>query len=177
VLRIDNNVIWVRAATFRERFVLQWGSASRPRHSTPPSTKEEVERSINDQKTNPVPLVSGGKKTLWAFHGNFYWDDQGLGGDDVKALLLQRERRNQQQLNTARSLMRAEESGRPVRVRIPTEIRRAVFERDGGKCIECGSSFDLQYDHVLPVSQGGATTVQNLQLLCADCNLRKSDSL
>jgi len=73
--------------------------------------------------------------------------------------------------------MRAEETGRPTRVGIPTEIRRAVFERDGGRCVECGSNFDLQYDHVLPVSRGGATTVQNLQLLCADCNSRKSDSL
>lgn len=79
--------------------------------------------------------------------------------------------------STARSLMRAEETGRPTRVGIPTEIRRAVFERDGGRCVECGSNFDLQYDHVLPVSRGGATTVQNLQLLCADCNSRKSDSL
>lgn len=35
----------------------------------------------------------------------------------------------------------------------------------------------LQYDHVLPVALGGATTVENLQLLCADCNRRKSDSL
>ena len=39
------------------------------------------------------------------------------------------------------------------------------------------SNFDLQYDHVLPVALGGATTIENLQLLCADCNRRKSDSL
>jgi hypothetical protein len=48
-------------------------------------------------------------------------------------------------------------------------VRRAVFERDGGKCVECGSTFDLQYDHVIPVALGGATTVENLQLLCGDC--------
>jgi 5-methylcytosine-specific restriction endonuclease McrA len=73
--------------------------------------------------------------------------------------------------------MRAEESGRPTRVSVPVEIRRTVFERDGGKCVECESNFDLLYDHVLPVSLGGATTAENLQLLCADCNQRKSNSI
>jgi 5-methylcytosine-specific restriction endonuclease McrA len=52
-----------------------------------------------------------------------------------------------------------------------------VFERDGGRCVECGSRFDLQYDHVIPVALGGASTVQNLQILCAPCNQTKGDSL
>ena len=114
---------------------------------------------------------------LWAMHDCFYWEDEGLDADDVKALIHQRERRSQQRLQTARSLMNADEAGRPTRVPVPTELRRAVFERDGGRCVECGSNFDLQYDHLLPVAHGGATTLENLQLLCADCNRRKSDSL
>jgi 5-methylcytosine-specific restriction endonuclease McrA len=74
-------------------------------------------------------------------------------------------------------LLNAEE-GRAPRVGgrrelIPREVRRAVFERDGGKCAQCGSNFDLQYDHVIPVALGGATTIGNLQLLCADCNREK----
>ena len=73
--------------------------------------------------------------------------------------------------------MNADEAGRPTRIPIPSDLRRIVFERDGGRCVECDSNFDLQYDHVLPVALGGATTVENLQLLCADCNRRKSDSL
>lgn len=110
-------------------------------------------------------------------HDCFYWEDEGLDVDDVRALIHQRERRSQQKLQTARSLMHADEAGRPTRAPIPTELRRAVFERDGGRCVECGSNFDLQYDHILPVARGGATTLENLQLLCADCNRTKSDSL
>jgi len=52
-------------------------------------------------------------------------------------------------------------------------VRRAVFERDGGTYAQCGSNFDLQYDHVIPVALGGATTIGNLQLLCAHCNREK----
>jgi 5-methylcytosine-specific restriction endonuclease McrA len=100
-----------------------------------------------------------------------------LDAEDVKALVLQRKRRLGQKLQSARSLMRAEENGRPTRAPIPTELRRAVFERDGGRCVDCGGSFDLQYDHILPVAHGGATTLQNLQLLCAECNRGKSDSI
>jgi len=129
------------------------------------------------QKDDPVMLLRDGRRSLWAFHDCFYWDDEGLQADDVKALVYQRERRSQQKLQTARSLMNAEAAGRPTRIPIPTEVRRAVFERDGGRCVECGSNFDLQYDHLLPVAHGGATTLENLQLLCADCNRSKSDSL
>ncbi len=75
-------------------------------------------------------LLQDGKRTLWYFHDNFYWDDDGLDADDVKALVHQRERRLQQKLQTARSLMNADEAGRPTRIGIPSELRRAVFERD-----------------------------------------------
>jgi HNH endonuclease len=130
-----------------------------------------------EQQETPVRLLEDGRRALWYFHACFYWEDEGLGVEDVRALVLQRERRQQQKLQTAHSLMKAEEAGRPTRIPITTELRRTVFERDGGRCVECGSNFDLQYDHLLPVALGGATTVENLQLLCADCNRRKSDSL
>ena len=60
---------------------------------------------------------------------------------------------------------------------IPAELRRAVWERDGGACTGCGAQFDLQYDHVIPVALGGATTAANLQVLCAPCNRRKGAAL
>jgi DNA repair exonuclease SbcCD ATPase subunit len=78
-------------------------------------------------------------------------------------------------------LQRTSEQGSPSRGRgrepVPVEVRRAVYERDGGRCVQCGSGFDLQYDHILPVKLGGATTLDNVQILCADCNREKRDSV
>lgn len=140
-------------------------------------SKAQVAAARQAQATEPVHMWRDGRRNLWLFSDGFYWDDDGLGAEDVKALVLQRKRRLEQKLRSARSLMRAEENGRATRVSLPTELRRAVFERDGGRCVECGGSFDLQYDHILPVAYGGATTMQNLQVLCAECNRHKSDSI
>jgi 5-methylcytosine-specific restriction endonuclease McrA len=63
------------------------------------------------------------------------------------------------------------------RDRIPEDVRIHVFQRDGGKCQRCGSSEELQFDHIVPVSKGGANAVENVELLCGNCNRLKSDNI
>ena len=60
---------------------------------------------------------------------------------------------------------------------IPQDVKNAVWKRDGRQCVMCGSNKDLQYDHIIPLSLGGGNQVENIQLLCKDCNLTKSNKI
>ena len=61
---------------------------------------------------------------------------------------------------------------------IPTAVKLAVWKRDGGRCIQCGSSDNLHFDDVIPYSRGGSSLrAENIQLLCAKHNLQKHDAI
>lgn len=61
--------------------------------------------------------------------------------------------------------------------RIPQHIKIAVWQRDQGQCVQCNATEYLEFDHVIPHSKGGATSENNLQLLCRRCNLQKGQSI
>jgi tetratricopeptide (TPR) repeat protein len=63
------------------------------------------------------------------------------------------------------------------RMPIPTEVKKTVWKRDGGKCVNCGSEVELQYDHIIPVVKGGSSTIENIQILCKTCNHKKHASI
>ncbi len=67
----------------------------------------------------------------------------------------------------------------PIRRRvIPTQVKLEVWKRDGGKCVLCGATDELHFDHDLPYSKGGTSiTAKNVQLLCARHNLQKRDRI
>jgi hypothetical protein len=67
----------------------------------------------------------------------------------------------------------------PARRRvIPTSVKLAVWKRDSGKCVICGASDDLHFDHDVPWVKGGTSLVaENVQLLCARHNLAKRDHI
>ncbi|WP_336081073.1 TerD family protein [Nocardia sp. SSK8] len=56
---------------------------------------------------------------------------------------------------------------------IPPNVKSEVWQRDGGQCCQCGDTHYLEFDHIIPLSRGGATSVGNLQILCRRCNLEK----
>ena len=54
--------------------------------------------------------------------------------------------------------------------------KRTVYERQNHRCAICGEEFayeDMDGDHVMPWWKGGRTKIENLQMLCRTCNLKK----
>jgi 5-methylcytosine-specific restriction endonuclease McrA len=129
------------------------------------------------QGAQPVALHEADGRRWWWFRDDFYWEDDDLSAHDVMALVVERELRKRRKLERAHAALRREAGGEPRRAPIPRALRLAIWERDGGRCVECASDFELQFDHVIPFSLGGATTAENLQLLCSDCNREKGASL
>jgi hypothetical protein len=61
---------------------------------------------------------------------------------------------------------------------IPAAVKQEVYRRDQGQCVKCASKENLHFDHNLPFSKGGTSLLaQNVQLLCARCNLQKSNKI
>ncbi|MBI4039509.1 HNH endonuclease [Candidatus Daviesbacteria bacterium] len=64
---------------------------------------------------------------------------------------------------------------------VPLSVRIKVLSRDNFRCVFCGKSpatdigTRLHIDHVIPFSKGGTNVAENLQTLCEECNLGKSD--
>ncbi len=54
---------------------------------------------------------------------------------------------------------------------IPSNLKRTVYLRDK-KCVKCGSTHHLKFDHRKPFSLGGKTNAENVRLLCFNCNQR-----
>jgi hypothetical protein len=140
--------------------------------------REEFAAMGNNQQRVPVPLAQVGERTYWWFQNRFYWDNDDLAVQEVYALLVTRQQRERQRIQMAQAVVAIGAAPRPAsRTAIPDDVKQFVFARDGGRCRQCGSTSDLQFDHVIPVVLGGGPSPDNLQLLCGPCNRRKGAGL
>jgi len=155
----------------------RWQFGARSSRGSSGSKEEEILPLLEHQMKIALPVFNDGGRQLWMFRDRFYWEDDGLSEADVTALALERERRRDRQLEQAHGMARLGPAAQEGRQPIPREVKLAVHERDGGRCVKCGSTALLQFDHVIPVAMGGSNSVQNVQLLCDRCNQVKGASL
>lgn len=108
---------------------------------------------------------------VWSFKGYFDLIDYKIvddGNRNVYRFILRLS--NQQNLNT--SILN---QYIPHTRLIPTEVKKEVWKRDKGRCVLCGETKNLHFDHDLPFSKGGTSlTTKNVRLLCMKHNLEKS---
>lgn len=114
------------------------------------------------------------RKGIWADNGYFHlvdaWNENDGRREVFKFKLLAVDIEDDDQAAEGAEL---DESHR--RRLIPSAVKQEVWKRDGGKCVTCGATDELHFDHILPFSKGGTSlSADNVQLLCARHNLEKS---
>lgn len=110
---------------------------------------------------------------IWAFNGFFRLADCWQQSDGVRLVFKFR-------LELAEDLdIKATSGNRLPQTRlIPSVVKLEVWKRDAGRCVMCGATDNLHFDHDLPYSKGGSSlTAKNIRLLCARHNLAKSDKI
>lgn len=50
---------------------------------------------------------------------------------------------------------------------------KMLIQKEGQYCAYCGSTSDLQWEHIVPLSRGGPDTIDNLVRACRNCNISK----
>ena len=63
------------------------------------------------------------------------------------------------------------------RAKVTNRLRFAIYKRDNYRCKKCGSTENLEIDHIIPISRGGKSTYSNLQTLCHKCNKEKGSKV
>lgn len=111
---------------------------------------------------------------IWVFTGTFRLVDSWSEQSDSRQVF---KFRLELDLDAIPSLDAREPELEQNRV-IPTPVKIAVWKRDRGQCVTCGSTDNLHFDHVIPYSRGGSSLIaENIQLLCARHNLAKHDKI
>ena len=147
-------------------------------------------RAWHDEGYLPVFVARASERQWWWWQNAFYWESGDYEPEDMHALLTLVQDRNQTAHNGTGHTGAQNGNGptgaqngngtvcteQELELRfaepIPDEVKRIVFDRDGGRCVQCGSKDLIQYDRILSFLQGGDNDPDNLRLLCAECNRR-----
>lgn len=130
---------------------------------------ESVRQGFRRELVRVYEKLSSG---IWVFNGLFELRDAKMESDGARKVCVF-------ELHLMEGPAEVEEedlqvSASPGRL-IPTKVKLEVLKRDKRRCVQCGSTEDLHFDHILPYSLGGSSTnADNIQLLCQKHNLEKS---
>lgn len=111
---------------------------------------------------------------IWAYNGLFHLVESWIEDDGQRKVF------KFKLTATEDELLALESNGDELETSrlIPSSVKLAVWQRDGGRCVQCGATDNLHFDHIIPYSKGGTSLrAENIQLLCARHNLAKGDRI
>jgi len=121
--------------------------------------------------------VNDDEINLFYYSGDWYFTIADINLNDAIILIEATKKRIKEKLDRdierSKNFLKNEKSNLLSR-HIPESEKIIVWNRDGGKCIQCGNKEKLEFDHIIPLSKGGSNTARNIQLLCEECNRKKS---
>jgi len=118
----------------------------------------------------PVRVYEKIRQGIWSYNGVFHLIDAWQESDGRRLVF----KFKLTAVESAEYVPSLGATGRQRRRLIPTSVKMEVWRRDGGKCVVCGATDELHFDHDLPYSLGGTSIKpDNVQLLCARHNLSK----
>lgn len=139
-------------------------------------SRSEYEYLLSRQLEQPKVLARIGGKNYWFFNNTIYSDQDDLKASQIYAVIEANRLRRQRKVENSVALQNLKHQP-VVRRGIPDDVKLLVVQRDQGQCCHCGSRVELQFDHIIPVSRGGSSNAENLQLLCGPCNRAKGANL
>jgi hypothetical protein len=134
MLRINNDAVIVRLPRSPARMLTGLYAIQSGRNLFDARwSRAQIDAICSQQHDAPVSMVRMDGRVLWYFMGSFYWDDEGLREEDVRALVAGRYRHRDWKVPTAHGLIRDEAAGGPRPEDSADDLERAVDARGGGR--------------------------------------------
>jgi len=114
------------------------------------------------------------KQGIWSYNGVFHLEDSWIEESDGRQVFKFKLAAVEGEEDFSIAIPKHSKARRVI----PTSVKLEVWKRGGGKCTKCGATEDLHFDHIIPWSRGGSSTMaDNVQLLCGKHNIEKHDRI
>ena len=128
-------------------------------------------------KRQPTQIFQHKDKKWYLYKDEFWLTNKDYSEKDLLYLIEEQKEKKKKKVEKAKKFVTKTPSNEGRERIISQDVKDRVWNRDNGKCVECGSNENLEFDHIIPVSKGGANTYRNIQLLCEPCNRSKSNKI
>jgi hypothetical protein len=129
------------------------------------------------QLAEPVLALRKDRRRWWWYLDRFWWSDPGLSACDIERLVLRSDFERKLRYDSAEEARASVVGVGPSRKRtsLAESVRLAVWLRDLGRCVDCGSARDVLFDEIIPSTRGGPDA-GNVELRCRPCRDRRDDN-